>query len=164
MVPEQSAILALREGYASCFGCGLENAAGLRLDGFVVDEDTATTTFQPPSRFQGFEGVLHGGVVATALDEISAWSAMLTQGVFVFTAKLDISYRQQAPLDTQLVLKATVRDRRGKRLMIDATMTHDDKVVAQSEGLFVVAKEFGGPANEESGQPRNAAIATPRPM
>lgn len=143
MVPEQSTLDALREGYASCFGCGLENHTGLRLDDFKVDALSVTTTFEPAARFQGFDGVLHGGVVATALDEISAWSAMLTNGVFVFTARLEIAYRRPAPLGVPLVLEGSVRERSGRRLRIDAQLTDAGKVLAQSEGLFVVAKDIG---------------------
>jgi acyl-coenzyme A thioesterase PaaI-like protein len=140
MVPQQSSIVALRENYASCFGCGLQNDSGLRLDGFQVDGQTVTTTFEPQSRFQGFDGILHGGVVATALDEISAWSAMLTSGVFVFTAKLEIAYRKPTPLGVPLDLRGTVLERRGKRLRIEADITDGATVLAQSHGLFMVAK------------------------
>jgi acyl-coenzyme A thioesterase PaaI-like protein len=140
MVPQDTSILALRDQYASCFGCGLENETGLRLDGFEVDGNTVAAVFEPPERFQGFDGVLHGGVVATALDEISAWAAMLTNSVFVFTAKLEISYRKPAPLGAPLILRGTVFDRRGKRLRIDADIMDGETVLAQSHGLFMVAK------------------------
>ena len=141
MVPHDPSILALREKYTSCFGCGLDNTSGLRLDGFEVDGSTVTTMFEPPSRFQGFDGILHGGVVATALDEISAWSAMLTNRVFVFTAKLEIAYRKPAPLGVSLGLRGTVLERRDRRLRIDAEIREGTTVVAQSHGLFMVAKD-----------------------
>lgn len=139
MIPTETTIAALREGYTSCFGCGLENAHGLKLDGFELEGDTVTAVFEPQERFQGFDGVLHGGVVATALDEISAWSAMLTHGVFVFTAKLEIAYRGKSPLGVPLQLTGRVEDRSGRRLTITGSMTYDGAVVAESSGLFVVA-------------------------
>ncbi len=140
MAPDTDTIERLRESYAACFGCGLENTHGLKLDGFEVDEDTVTAAFVPQERFQGFEGVLHGGIVATALDEISAWSAMLTQGVFVFTAKLEIAYRGKSPVGSSLQLSGRVEERRGRRLTIAGSMTHDGKTVAESNGLFVAAQ------------------------
>ena len=97
MIVESTTIDRLRGSYASCFGCGLDNLHGLQLDGFERDGDRVTTVVEIPERFCGFEGVVHGGVVATTLDEISAWAAMLTEGVFVFTARLDISYRRKVP-------------------------------------------------------------------
>lgn len=141
MSPTESDIAALRAAYARCFGCGLDNPRGLKLDGFTVDGAEVTAPFTPASDFAGFEGILHGGVVATALDEVSAWSAMLTEGVFVFTAKLDIRFRSQADVDTEFLLAGRVSDRRGKRLTIEASLRGGGKVVAESKGLFVVADE-----------------------
>ena len=138
--PDRSVIDELRSAYAHCFGCGLDNPSGLKLDGFSVHDNAVTAPFAPDPNFAGFEGVLHGGIVATALDEISAWAAMLTHGVFVFTAKLDIRYRRQAPSDALFTLTGSVIERRGKRLTIHSALRHDNHLVAQAEGLFVVAQ------------------------
>ncbi len=139
MIVESTTIDRLRGSYASCFGCGLDNLHGLQLDGFERDGDRVTTVVEIPERFCGFEGVVHGGVVATTLDEISAWAAMLTEGVFVFTARLDISYRRKVPASERLELRAVVRERRSRRLAIEAELCADDVTLASSEGLFVVA-------------------------
>lgn len=132
-------IAELRSAYDRCFGCGVNNPVGLHLDGFARSQDGATAIFLPQDDFSGFRGILHGGVIATALDEISAWSAILTQSVFVFTAKLEIRYRSEARIDGGFTLEGSVTQRRGKRLLIDAAMRSRDRVVAESSGLFVVA-------------------------
>lgn len=139
--PGRGIIDELRTAYTHCFGCGLDNPSGLRLDGFTVADGAVSAPFNPTPSFAGFEGVLHGGIVATALDEISAWSAMLTEGVFVFTAKLDIRYRRQAPSDGEFTLSGRVIERRGKRLSIEGNLSSEGTVIAQSDGLFVVAKQ-----------------------
>lgn len=143
MTPDAASIDRLREQYRHCFGCGPDNPAGLRLDGFTVEDGSVIAPFTPAPAFAGFEGVLHGGIVATGLDEISAWSAMLTEGVFVFTAKLDIRYRAKADAEAAFTLRGKVTERRGKRLTIEASMSTPGAVVATSHGLFVVASEFG---------------------
>jgi len=132
-------IAQLRSAYDRCFGCGAENPVGLHLDGFTATPDGMEAPFTPGSDFNGFHGVVHGGVIATALDEISAWSAIASQGVFVFTAKLDISYRREARIGDTFVLTGTVTQRRGRKLFIDATMTSGSTITAQSSGLFIVA-------------------------
>ncbi|MEN8238501.1 MAG: PaaI family thioesterase [Actinomycetota bacterium] len=129
----------LRSLYDRCFGCGSQNPIGLHLDDFTETPDGVTALFTPGSNFNGFHGVVHGGVIATALDEISAWSAIVTEGVFVFTAKLDIRYRAEAKVGSTLSLTGSVTERRGKRLLIDAVMKSGEAVAAQSSGLFVVA-------------------------
>ena len=129
----------LRSAYSRCFGCGTQNPIGLHLDRFAETPDGIEAPFTPGSNFNGFHGVVHGGVIATALDEISAWSAIVSEGVFVFTAKLDIRYRAEARIGHAFVLSGTVTQRRGRRLLIDAEMRSGETITAQSSGLFVVA-------------------------
>lgn len=132
-------ITQLRSAYDRCFGCGEQNPIGLHLDDFAETPDGIEAPFKPGTDFNGFHGVLHGGVTATALDEISAWSAIVSEGVFVFTAKLEIRYRSEAKIGDTFSLKGTVMQRRGKRLLIDAVMRSGDSITAQSSGLFIVA-------------------------
>ena len=132
-------ISRLRSAYDRCFGCGAQNPIGLHLSRFSETDDGIEAPFTPSSNFNGFHGVVHGGVIATALDEISAWSAIVTEGVFVVTAKLDIRYRAESKVGDSFVLTGAVTQRRGRRLLIDASMRLGDTVTAQSSGLFVVA-------------------------
>ena len=145
-------ITRLRSAYNRCFGCGAQNPVGLHLDHFAETPDGIEAPFTPGSNFNGFHGVVHGGVIATALDEISAWSAIVSEGVFVFTAKLDIRYRAEARIGATFVLSGTVTQRRGRRLLIDAEMRSGETVTAQSSGLFVVADTVDN-LLETSGRP-----------
>jgi acyl-coenzyme A thioesterase PaaI-like protein len=141
MTESPELIARMRARYDRCFGCGAGNPIGLHLDDFVVDGREVSATFDPRPEYEGFASTLHGGVVATALDEASAWSVMLTEGVLVFTARLEIRYRSPAPTDARYRVHGVVRERRGRRLMVDARMEGVDTTVATSRGLFVVAEE-----------------------
>jgi acyl-coenzyme A thioesterase PaaI-like protein len=132
----------LRDRYGNCFGCGMDNPLGLHLDGFVHRDGAVEAPFTPRPEYAGFDDTLHGGVVATALDEISAWAAMIDHSVLVFTAKLEIRYRKQAKASRNFILRGHVADRRGKRLIINASLIDGEEVVAQSEGLFLIADEL----------------------
>jgi acyl-coenzyme A thioesterase PaaI-like protein len=127
--------------YPRCFGCGSENPIGLALTDFRALDDGVRATFRPRPEFAGFDDTLHGGIVATALDEASAWAGWHQHGVLVFTAKLEIRYRRQARSDVAFDLAGRVVERRGKRLMIEAEMSDPDGAVASSAGLFLVATE-----------------------
>lgn len=131
---------AARARYARCFGCGTENPIGLGLGGFTATGTGVRGTFTPRVEFAGFDDTLHGGVIATALDEASAWAALATHGVLVFTAKLEIRYRREARVGSSFTVSGTVEDRRGRRLIIDASLADDDGEVASSSGLFIVAE------------------------
>jgi acyl-coenzyme A thioesterase PaaI-like protein len=87
-----------------CFICGLENPVGLKLKIYEVEPGVIETTFTAPDHFQGYPGVLHGGIVATILDEISGRSHMggAESPRFMFTAKLEVKYRKNVPTGVPL--------------------------------------------------------------
>ena len=83
-----------------CFICGLENPVGLHLHIYEVEPGIIETTYTAPEHFQGYPGVLHGGIVGALIDEISARAQMGSDANdprFMFTAKLEVKYRQNVP-------------------------------------------------------------------
>ncbi|HEU5348694.1 MAG TPA: PaaI family thioesterase, partial [Ktedonobacterales bacterium] len=62
--------------YQGCFACGLRNSQGLRLT-FWAEGDEIVTEFTPDEHYQGFPGVLHGGILATLLDEALSRTASI---------------------------------------------------------------------------------------
>lgn len=82
-----------------CFICGLENPVGLKLRIYQTEPGIIETSYTAPDHFQGYPGVLHGGIVATILDEISGRAQMgdVAAPRFMFTAKLEVKYRKNVP-------------------------------------------------------------------
>lgn len=137
-------VTTVKASYEDCFGCGRNNPIGLQLDGFTMDDGEVSASFTPRQLYRGFEGVLHGGVLATALDEMLSWTAILVEGVFVVTGKLDLRFRKPGPVDGTLHLSGRVDDRRGRRLTISGECrSPDGVVVAEASGLFLVSREVG---------------------
>jgi acyl-coenzyme A thioesterase PaaI-like protein len=88
-----------------CFICGLENPVGLHLHMYEVEPGTVETTYTAPEHFQGYPGVLHGGIVAALIDEISGRAHMGSDPNnprFMFTAKLEVKYRKNVPVGRPL--------------------------------------------------------------
>ncbi len=88
-----------------CFICGLENPIGLHLHIYEVEPGVIETTYIAPEHFQGYPGVVHGGIVAALIDEISARAQMGSDSNdprFMFTAKLEVKYRQNVPTGKSL--------------------------------------------------------------
>ncbi len=139
-LPDQ--IAAVRADYGHCFGCGVDNPIGLRLDGFEQIENTVRAVFEPRQDFHGFSDLLHGGIVATGLDEIMAWTAILVENVMVMTGTLDLRYRKPAPVDTSFALEGELIERRGRQLRLSGRMLDGDTVIAEAAGLFLVVQEL----------------------
>jgi acyl-coenzyme A thioesterase PaaI-like protein len=90
-----------------CFICGLSNPIGLKM---VFQEDTRTGRLRSeltiPDTYRSYPGVVHGGIVATILDETSGRALMIHSGDindFFVTAKIEIRYRRATPTNTPLV-------------------------------------------------------------
>lgn len=144
-VPLADAVSEIKRQYEFCFGCGDANPLGLRLGDFVKHGDSITASFTPQADFRGFEGVLHGGIVMAALDEVMAWTAMIVEGVFVVTGTLDVRFAKTAPVDTTYEMHGAVEKRRGKRLMINGEMRTDGSAVASARGLFIADSRVNVP-------------------
>jgi acyl-coenzyme A thioesterase PaaI-like protein len=87
-----------------CFICGLENPVGLHLHIYETEPGVVETTYTAPDHFQGYPGVLHGGIVAAMLDEISGRAQMgnAEKPRFMFTGKLEVKYRKNVPVGKPL--------------------------------------------------------------
>ncbi|MCL4531497.1 MAG: PaaI family thioesterase [Chloroflexi bacterium] len=83
-----------------CFICGIENPVGLHLHIYETGPGVVEAAYIAPVHFQGYPGVLHGGIVAAILDEISGRAHMgdADNPRFMFTGKLEIKYRKNVPV------------------------------------------------------------------
>lgn len=99
-----------------CFGCGVHNADGLRMR-FDPQGDESVCEFEVPPRFQSWEGVVHGGIVALMLDEAIGW-ACWHRGHPGVTGKLEVRYRR--PLRVGEKVRVTARITRSRRSLHDA--------------------------------------------
>src|SRR5512139_147782 len=87
-----------------CFICGLENPVGLHLHIYEIEPGVIEATYLAPDHFQGYPGVLHGGIVAALLDEMSGRAHMgeAMNPRFMFTGKLEVKYRKNVPIGVPL--------------------------------------------------------------
>ena len=124
----------------ACFVCGRENPSGLKLEFFEVD-GRVETTFTPRLEHQGWPGFLHGGILYTVLDE-TIGRVGFTVHAFVMSGRVEIRYRQPAPIDASLrIVGSLVRDR-GRALELQGfAQLQDGTVVAEATGLYMRVPE-----------------------
>ena len=100
-----------------CFICGLENPIGLHLHIYEVEPGVVESQYIAPEHFQGYPGVLHGGIVAALIDEISGRAHMGSDPQnprFLFTGKLEVKYRKNVPVGKLLKIVGKTTRSRGK--------------------------------------------------
>ncbi|MGD8603318.1 MAG: PaaI family thioesterase [Anaerolineales bacterium] len=121
-----------------CFVCGVENPVGLHLKFYEPGPGEAEAYFEPPDHFQGYPGILHGGITASALDEVVGRAAMAGDHLhFMFTAKLELRYRKPIPLGQRLTLKGKLLRRRGKLAFAEGKLLLEDgSVGAEADAVL----------------------------
>jgi uncharacterized protein (TIGR00369 family) len=95
-----------------CFVCGELNLSGLRVRPHIdAPNQSANMRLAIPRAFQGWQGIVHGGILATLLDETCAYAA---KGLVahVVTAEITVTYKKPVAIETELLVTATVVSRR----------------------------------------------------
>jgi uncharacterized protein (TIGR00369 family) len=117
------------ETYGNCFACGENNSGGLQLR-FDIDKEKQTlkTVFVAAPVFQGYDGILHGGIVSTLLDEAMA-KLSFDLGYHTVTASLEIRFKQPAPIRQPLHVYGEIIEVNRKLVKARAHITKEDGTV-----------------------------------
>lgn len=128
----------LPPGARQCFACGEDNPIGMHLADIRRDGEEVRATLQPRPEFQSYPGVLHGGLVTTALDEVMGYASILLAGIWSATATLQVRFRRPVPYDAPLSLVAGVSGERARRVRAWARLElADGRVGAEATALLV---------------------------
>ena len=117
-----------------CFACGQQNENGLRLQP-AASVGRAVVRWTPPLHYQGYAGVLHGGVIATLLDEAMAHAALSLVGRAA-TAELSLQFLKPVMTGRELEVRAEVREQK-RRILVVAELFQDGELRARGEGKFL---------------------------
>lgn len=128
-----------------CFVCGLENPIGLNLRFFINDDGTVETEFKLGEAYQGYPGIVHGGVVASILDEVLGRVHMGSdpeQPRFMYTAKLDVRYRKPVPINRPLkAIGYPIKVKKRSATSHAELLSENGEVLVEADGLLVNVPE-----------------------
>jgi uncharacterized protein (TIGR00369 family) len=126
-----------------CFVCGRKNPNGLKLS-FEIDKEKQTlkTIFVASPTFQGWDGIVHGGIISTLLDEAMA-KLVYELGFQSVTASLEIRFKKPAPILEPLHVYGTITEV-GKRLIrAKAYVTQEDgTILATGTSTFLIQSQI----------------------
>lgn len=147
------------ENVAHCYGCGRLNQHGLRIRTHW-DGEESVTRFRPRLEHKAIPGYVYGGLLASLVDchgTGTAAAAMYRQEgrpmdslpAFRFvTASLHVDYLAPTPLDAVLEIRGRVKEIKGRRVIIEATVSAHGQVTARGEVVTVQMPEaFGAKAD-----------------
>lgn len=124
-----------------CFACGTLNSHGLGLD-LHVERGRSWVELTYEQRFQGWDGIAHGGILATILDEVMAW-ALVGDDDWGLTARLTIDFKR--PVNVGQPIRAEGRITRLRRRLVDTEASITDAVtgelLARATGTYMTVDE-----------------------
>lgn len=125
----------------SCFACGQDNPRGLRLVFRTCEDGAMTAEWIPEPEMEGYEGIVHGGLVSTVLDEAMAKVVDATRAE-ALTAELRVRFRQQVSSGNPLHVRGWIASRNKRMINTEAVLTDVDGVeLAHAWAVFLALKQ-----------------------
>jgi acyl-coenzyme A thioesterase PaaI-like protein len=125
-------------GSKNCFVCGRENLVGLKLNFFTISHGKVRADLWIPSNYEGYPGIVHGGIIAAILDECGGRAQMTEPDRFMVTAQLNVRYRLPVPTETNLVVLGKAGERRGRVSYAHSQIqNHAEAVLAEADLVLV---------------------------
>jgi uncharacterized protein (TIGR00369 family) len=123
-----------------CFICGLQNPVGLKMALYNdLDNQQVVSHVTVPEHFQGYPGVVHGGIVATMLDEVSGRAVLIdgNDDNLMVTVKLEVKYRQPTPTQTLLTVIGKVESATSSRAKVHGYIQLPDGTITAEADLIL---------------------------
>ena len=116
-----------------CLACGRENPQGLKLD-LEVDEQSGVVSciFTPKQEHIGFEGIIHGGMLAIVLDEAMVWAATWAAKRFCVCAEMTVRFRESAVVGQPVQVEA-------RAISVRSRLISTEAAVSDGRGVLIVA-------------------------
>lgn len=118
-----------------CFLCGKDNPHGLKMVWYNdYDTQTVFADVTISEYYRSYPGIVHGGIVATLLDETSGRATMLSDDIenLMVTLKMEVVYKQITPTNTPLKVVGRVIKGTSKRAQVEAQILLPDGSVSAS--------------------------------
>jgi acyl-coenzyme A thioesterase PaaI-like protein len=125
----------------SCFVCGESNAIGFRLR-FETDGRIVQTRFCPRPEHSGFKNVMHGGLIATVLDEVMVWGCAVATRQFAYCAEMTVRFLSPVHPGEELVAVGELAANRKGRVFEakGALRSQSGKTLAEATGKYLPLK------------------------
>ncbi len=125
-----------------CFACGTDNPIGLNMQFYRLG-DMVCSDITLQRNHEGWEGMAHGGIISTLLDEVMSWTVLYFKRTFLVTRKMDIKYIKPVPLGVPLTARGKILDDAGApKIEIRGEIVDAQKrLLVRSRGEFVMLVE-----------------------
>lgn len=125
--------------YKRCFVCGEENACGLKAK-FLWDGREVHTTVTASPNHEGYNGIYHGGIVASLLDEVMV-KAILATGVLSVTAEMTVRFKKPVKIGETITYTGRIVESKGRLYTTESeAVDSEGEVVATATAKYLEAR------------------------
>lgn len=110
------------QAQSGCIVCGPDHPRGLRIRYELDPSGTVTADWTPTSEWEGFQGIVHGGIVSTVLDEAMS-KAVVASRCEALTGELRVRFRRHVEAGEELRIRAWIVECRKRLITAEATLT-----------------------------------------
>ncbi len=123
-----------------CFGCGAGNKCGLQLVFKSLDQ-RMTTTYKARREHEGYDGVLHGGITASLLDEVMG-ELVQHVGIYAVTGELTVRYILPVQTGQELFCVAEIKSIEDRKIFVHGVAKLEDGTIAATgDAIFIKIKD-----------------------
>ena len=119
----------------SSFVSGTKNPEGMKIHP-VVKDSMVHIKYTFEERFAGGPGLVHGGILAAAIDDLMGYATVIHNHMCV-TANLSVNYISPVPVEEEFELLAWVTKIDGKKVFAESIIKREKKVYVEGSGLFI---------------------------
>lgn len=125
------------KGDYCCFGCSPDNPIGLHLQ-FFETEEGVEAVWEPQKYYEGYPGVVHGGIQSTLLDEITAWAVYIKAKTAGVTSRLNVKFKKPvSSTQKKITLKGKIREVSRNFCYLDACLLDENnQICAEAEAIY----------------------------
>ena len=114
-----------------CFGCSEKNPVGLQLD-FYDYGDYVESEWIANKNYEGWHGVLHGGIVATLLDEVGSWVIISKIGGAGMTVELNVRYHKKISTNEKIYIQGKLIEHKRNIAFIESKIIQNGEIKASA--------------------------------
>lgn len=129
--------------HPNCFVCSENNEHGLNLEFTPSADGGVSAIFKCSKQFEGYPGVLHGGIISSIVDGAMT-NCLFIRGVVAVTADLNVRFRWPVFIDKKATVKAEVRRNDSPLYIVEARIIQEGKVRITATGKFLEKPNFFG--------------------
>jgi len=136
--PAQTLLEQTRQAFhRQCVICGQGAHRGLGLRFFLCENGEVQAEFECPEIYQGYEGLLHGGIISSLLDSAMT-NCLFAHGIVAVTAEIKVRFCHPIELGKKLHVQASIQQVQSPLYILNAHITQERRIKAKGSGKFVL--------------------------